>query len=151
MLQGGHERLIDRQTDRRTDRRTDRVNPIYPPNFVAGGINILRIFLQNLLVNSGSVNGLVPSGNKPLPETILTRFYIITWPLRSYDIIRPQGVNPIQWINSLAPGRCDNSFKSAISKGMLEIKFINTSCETALRCMPHNIFVDNSTLVQVMS
>ena len=29
MLQGGHERLTDRQTDR----RTDRVNPIYPSTF----------------------------------------------------------------------------------------------------------------------
>ena len=32
----------DRQTEtdrqRQTDRQTDRVNPIYPPNFVAGGI-----------------------------------------------------------------------------------------------------------------
>ena len=33
MLQGGHERLTDRQTDRQTDRRTDRVNPIYPSTF----------------------------------------------------------------------------------------------------------------------
>ena len=34
-------KLTDRQTDRRTDgqtdRQTDRLNPIYPPNFVAGG------------------------------------------------------------------------------------------------------------------
>ena len=28
----------DTWTDRRTDRQIDRVNPIYPPNFVAGGI-----------------------------------------------------------------------------------------------------------------
>ena len=28
----------DRQTDGQTDRRTDRVIPVYPPNFVAGGI-----------------------------------------------------------------------------------------------------------------
>ena len=146
----GWTRKVNRQTDGQTDRQTGWIQ-YTPPNFVAEGINILIFFLQNWLVNIGSVNGLVPSGNKPLPETILTRFYIITWPLRSYDITMPQGVNPIQWINSLAPGRCDNSFKSAISKGMLEIKFISTSCETALRCMPQNTFVDNSTLVQVMS
>ena len=30
----------DRQTDRQTDGRTDRVNPIYPPNFAAGGIKM---------------------------------------------------------------------------------------------------------------
>ena len=28
----------DGETDRRTDRRTDMVIPVYPPNFVAGGI-----------------------------------------------------------------------------------------------------------------
>ena len=28
----------DGRTDRRTDRRTDTVIPVYPPNFVAGGI-----------------------------------------------------------------------------------------------------------------
>ena len=30
----------DGQTDGRTDRRTDMVIPVYPPNFVAGGIMI---------------------------------------------------------------------------------------------------------------
>ena len=31
--------------------------------------------LTDVLVNIGSGNGLVPSGNKPLPETILTQMY----------------------------------------------------------------------------
>ena len=31
-------RQTDRRTDGQTDRQADRVNPIYPPNFVAGGI-----------------------------------------------------------------------------------------------------------------
>ena len=35
----------DRRTDRRTDRQTDRVNPIYPPNFVAGGYNKTENYL----------------------------------------------------------------------------------------------------------
>ena len=45
MLQGGHERLTDRQTDRRTDRQTDRQaeSDIPPPNFVAGGIKMMAI------------------------------------------------------------------------------------------------------------
>ena len=37
MLQGGHQRLTDRQTYGRTDGLTDRVNPTYPTDFVAGG------------------------------------------------------------------------------------------------------------------
>ena len=47
MLQGGHERVTDRQTDgqtdRQTDRRTDRQTgwiQYTPPNFVVGGIII---------------------------------------------------------------------------------------------------------------
>ena len=34
------DRRTYRQTDRQTDRHTDRVIPIYPPNFVCGGIII---------------------------------------------------------------------------------------------------------------
>ena len=36
------------------------------------------------LVNIGSGNGLVPSGNKPLPEPMLTQIYVVS---------RPQWVN----------------------------------------------------------
>ena len=32
-----------------------------------------------LLVNFGSGNGLVPSGNKPLPEAMLTQIYVAIW------------------------------------------------------------------------
>ena len=31
------------------------------------------------LVNTVSINGLVPSGNKPLPEPILTQIYVAIW------------------------------------------------------------------------
>ena len=30
-------------------------------------------------VNIGSGNGLVPSGNKPLPEPMLTQIYVAIW------------------------------------------------------------------------
>ena len=30
-------------------------------------------------VNIGSGNGLVPSGNKPLPEPMLTQIYVVIW------------------------------------------------------------------------
>ena len=30
-------------------------------------------------VNIGSGNGLVPSGNKPVPEPMLTQIYVVTW------------------------------------------------------------------------
>ena len=35
-------------------------------------------------------------------------------------------------VNSLAPGRCGSYFQSAISKHMLQIKFMSTSCEIVL-------------------
>ena len=31
------------------------------------------------LVNIGSGNGLVPSGNKPLPEPALTKIFVAIW------------------------------------------------------------------------
>ena len=35
--------------------------------------------LHCLTVNIGSGNGLVPSGNKPLPETMLIKIYVTIW------------------------------------------------------------------------
>ena len=60
-------------------------------NFEANFIDWwLRYFLWNFLqvilfgphwwqVNIGSGNGLVPSGNKPLPEPMLTQIYVTIW------------------------------------------------------------------------
>ena len=39
--------------------------------------DLLTHGVQLTLVNIGSGNGLVPSGNKPLPESVLT--YVVTW------------------------------------------------------------------------
>ena len=61
MLQGGHERLTDRQTDGQTDRYGESNIPpnfvaggitIYPPNFIAGGIMmaISHILIHPLFV-----------------------------------------------------------------------------------------------------
>ena len=39
----------DGQTDRRTDGQTDMVIPVYPPNFVVGGIKtekVIKLYLQ---------------------------------------------------------------------------------------------------------
>ena len=63
----------------------------------------------------------------------------------------PYGVTRPQWVNSLAPGRCDGNFNSVISEQMLWIKFMSTSCETALRWMPQNIFDEKFRLIQVMA
>ena len=38
-------------------------------------------------INIGSGNGLVPSGNKPLPESMLTHTYGVTRPQRKYYIL----------------------------------------------------------------
>ena len=52
--------------------------------------NVLRWMSQDLTddqVNVGSGNGLVPSGNKPLPEPVLTQIYA------------PYGITRGQWVN----------------------------------------------------
>ena len=41
--------------------------------------NALRWMPQDLTVNIDSGNGLVPSGNKPLPEPMLTQFLVALW------------------------------------------------------------------------
>ena len=40
-------------------------------------VNAIRLHLSS--VNIGSDNGLVPSGNKPLPEPVLTQIYVAIW------------------------------------------------------------------------
>ena len=59
---------------------------IFKLNLVNGGWGIsyeiaLRWMPQDLTddVNIGSGNDLVPSGNKPLPETMLTQIYVTEW------------------------------------------------------------------------
>ena len=77
MLQGGHERLTDRQTDRQTDRRTDgqtdRVNPIYPPNFVAGGIINQHWYQQGLSAKLATNHYLNQLWTSPLTHICITR------------------------------------------------------------------------------
>ena len=50
-------------------------------------------------------------------------------------------------VNSLAPERCVNYFKSVISEHMLQIKFMRTSYEIALLRMPQETFDEMSILV----
>ena len=45
-------------------------------------------------------------------------------------------------INSLAPGRFGNNFKSVNSVRMLRIEFMSTSFDIALGWMPRNSFAD---------
>ena len=62
----------------------------------------------------------------------------------------PCGVTRPHWVNSLAPGRCGNNFKSMMFKHILQIKFMGTCCEIALRWIPQNSFDNMSTLLQEM-
>ena len=60
------------------------------------------------------------------------------------------------WIccNPLAPGRCENNFKSKIFKlyhVYIKNSSLGTHCEIALRWMPQNLINEKSTLVQVMA
>ena len=52
-------------------------------------------------------------------------------------------------VNLLAPGRCGNNFTSVIF--MLQVGFLNNSCEIALGCISQNPFNDKSTLFHVMA
>ena len=54
-------------------------------------------------------------------------------------------------VNSLPPGRYGSNFTSGISEHILHIKFMSTSCQTAVGWMSQNTFDDKSTLVQVMT
>ena len=62
-------------------------------------------------VNIGSGNGLVPSGNKPLPEVMLTQ------------ILSPYGVTRPQWVNSLTLRQNDHHFTDIV-----KCIFINENC-----------------------
>ena len=48
-------------------------------------------------------------------------------------------------------GICGNNYKNVISEHMLQIKFMSTWYEIALRWMPQDTFDGNSTLLQVMA
>ena len=52
-------------------------------------------------------------------------------------------------VDSLAPGRYHNNFKSIIF--IIRKCHLGTYCEIALRWMPHNLTIQKSTLVQVMA
>ena len=48
----------------------------------------------------------------------------------------------------MGPRRYGNDFQSFIFEHMLRIKFMNTSCEMALKCMPQNNFDGKSIMDQ---
>ena len=45
---------------------------------------------------------------------------------------------PQSFFNPLTPRKCDSNVKSFISEHMLQIKFMSTTCEIALRWIPQN-------------
>ena len=70
--------------------------------------------------------------------------------LMSHHSVKPAKSRCYKLFNTLVPERCSNYFKIVIFLFMLQTEFLSTSCEIALRCMPHNP-TDGSTLVQVMA
>ena len=56
-----------------------------------------------------------------------------------------------QWINSLAPGRCENIFTNLFFKHILRTDIWSTSCEICLNWVPQNPTDDRSALVHVMA
>ena len=66
------------------------------------------------LANIGSDNGLVPPGNKPLPEPMLTIF------ISPYGVIRPQKVNFISYVSNWAITISNNGLAPFDSKTLYE-------------------------------
>ena len=79
------------------------------------------------------------SGDKPLSEPMMVSL------LTYICVTRPQ------WVNSLAPGRFQFTFRQVIFKLILVNGGWGISYEIALRWMPLDFADDKSTLVQVMT
>ena len=111
------------------------------------------------LINTGSGNGLVPSGNKPLPELILTKLCCHTASLGQNVLIntpRASDAYMHQWsgswlVNSLAPGKLEWHFRYLIFQIISVLDDLGIFCEIALRWMSLDLSDDKSTLVQVMA
>ena len=58
---------------------------------------------------------------------------------------------PIYWLNSLAPGRLERTFRYVIFKLISVTDGWGISCKIALRWIPLDLTDDKSTLVQVMN
>ena len=82
-------------------------------------------------------------GSDQAPSHYLNQWWIVYW--RIYASL------DLKWGNSLDPGRCGSSFKSAISKCPLHINFMSNYCVIDLRWIQQNTFDDKSILVQVMA
>ena len=77
-------------------------------------LNLLAPGGSHWLVNIGSANGLVLSGNKPLPEPVLTQIYV------SYGATSLQCVNAsVIFINTLSNGLLCVSTHYALPKPVL--------------------------------
>ena len=63
-------------------------------------------------------------------------------------------LGPNDWrsalLKSLAPGRCESSFRNILSKLIVRISSKDTCCEIILCWMPQNLTIKKSKLVQVM-
>ena len=88
--------------------------------------------------------------NDPLQCTQGLTMYAWT----DYDLlIMYKGVNFCEinihsvWVNSLAPGRCGNNFKSVIFKLTMQTSCLGTFSWVAQRWMPQNLTNEKSTLV----
>ena len=102
------------------------------------------------------------SGNKPLPEPMLTQFYIAIWCHKlthldglvqdcSTSALAMELLQSCTKPSNFAPQRFGSNSKSVISKHMLWITLTSASCEMALRWILQNNFGDKSILVQVMT
>ena len=54
-------------------------------------------------------------------------------------------------INSFAPRRYDSSLQSIFPKRIIQNDSLGSVCEIVLRWIPHNVSIEKSTLVEVMT
>ena len=99
---------------------------------------LIRMSLDHTSGKSG--NSLVPSGNKPLPEPMLTQISVTIW--RHY---RPQWVNPYKYViyarNNLVMNDLGNGLTGRQATNAVDYWYVATHCNTIqdnnVKCRSH--------------
>ena len=98
-------------------------------------------------INIDSGNGLVPSGNKPLPEPLLTQIYVTVCRHKTHNGFTDQ----LEYIfDSLPSRKCDCNFKSPIFKHILVVHIVNIFYKVSHRQVLLKFTDDKSALGQVI-
>ena len=122
------------------------------------------------LVNIGAGNGLVPSGNKPLPEPMLTQISVVTWliyelklghawVITSHSFMRcdylsmpwTKTVDKLMSVNTLRPRQHGRHFADNISKSIFLNENVRILNEISPKFVPKGLISNIPTLDQIMA